>query len=469
MRMPTHFLPAFLPAPSVRAKAAHSLPTPQSLWRLWLLCAIALFLILAGTGHAAQAAALRVDGVRLGVHPDKTRLVFELNAATNFRAFTLADPYRLIIDLPELDWRAGGLPRTPRSSITGLRQGLLETGISRIVVDLAGPVSLRSAFILPGTGGKASRLVVDFLPTSASAFLAEKGKILGTLSPRTPAGQPPSPAMTAQTGTGTRTATTTTNALSLPLSSPTPAPRPQPAEKTPDRPWTKPLIVIDPGHGGVDPGAIGANRVFEKHVTLALGKALRDQLLATGRYRVKMTRDTDIYLHLGERVAFARKNKADLFVSLHADSVGKSNVRGASIYTLSEKASDAQSAKLAERENQSDLIAGVDLRAEDKEVASILVDLAMRETMNQSRFFANTVVTRMDSHGLYTLENPHRFAGFAVLKAPDIPSVLIEAGFMSNSGEARMLSQDAYRRQIADAIVSGIDSYFETVRHYDTP
>jgi len=452
---------------------------------LWTLGALALFLVLAGTlagtGHAAQtahqtaaqttaqAAALRVDGIRLGVHPDKTRLVLELNAATNFRAFTLADPYRLIIDLPEFNWRAGGLPQTPRSGVTGLRQGLLETGISRIVVDLAGPVSLRSAFVLPGTSGKASRLVVDFLPVSASAFLAEKGKTLGTLTARTPAEQPPFPAISSRTGAETRTAATTTNALALPLS-PTPAPRPpQPAEKTPDRPWTKPLIVIDPGHGGVDPGAIGANRVFEKHVTLALGKALRDQLLATGRYRVKMTRDTDIYLHLGERVAFARRNKADLFVSLHADSVGKSNVRGASIYTLSEKASDAQSAKLAERENQSDLIAGVDLRAEDKEVASILVDLAMRETMNQSRFFANTVVTRMDSHGLYTLENPHRFAGFAVLKAPDIPSVLIEAGFMSNSGEARMLSQDAYRRQIADAIVSGIDSYFETIRHYDTP
>lgn len=423
-----------------------------------LLAGLVLWSGFAITFANPALAALSIDNVRVGVHPDKTRLVFDLSNATDFRTFALPNPWRLVIDFPESNWHAGGLPRAPGSGVKGLRQGRLGNGISRVVLDLDKPIALRAAFLLPHTGGKPDRLVVDFSAVSAGSFAATKDKVLGTLNAPAMEIEPesaPSPA----------SGTITTSALAVPVA-PIPERRPDARE---EKPREKPLVVIDPGHGGVDPGAIGANRLLEKNVTLALGKALRDRLLDTGRYRVKMTRDTDTYLHLGERVAFARHNKADLFVSLHADSIGKSDVRGASIYTLSEKASDAQSAKLAERENQSDLIAGIDMRSEDKEVASILVDLAMRETMNQSRFFANTVVTRMDSQGLRTLENPHRFAGFAVLKAPDIPSVLIENGFMSNASDARLLSQDGYRRQVADAIVSGIDAYFETVRRYDTP
>lgn len=425
-----------------------------------LLAGLILWLGLAVMLCGPAQAALSIDNVRVGVHPDKTRLVFDLSNSTDFRVFTLPSPWRLVVDFPESSWRAGGLPRATGSGVKDLRQGRLGNGISRIVFDLDRPVAVRAAFLLPHGGGKPDRLVVDFASISAGAFAATKDRILGTLS--TPALETEPENIRPASGAGVA------SALAVPVA-PIPESRPKARDSGKEKPWEKPLVVIDPGHGGVDPGAIGANRLFEKNVTLALGKALRDRLLATGRYRVKMTRDSDVYLHLGERVAFARHNKADLFVSLHADSIGKTDVRGASIYTLSEKASDAQSAKLAERENQSDLIAGIDMRAEDKEVASILVDLAMRETMNQSRFFANTVVTRLDSQGIRTLENPHRFAGFAVLKAPDIPSVLIENGFMSNPGDARLLSQDGYRRQVADAIVSGIDAYFETVQHYDTP
>lgn len=407
-------------------------------------------------------AALSVDSVRVGVHPDKTRLVFELDRAADFRVFTLSSPYRMVVDFPEFQWRAGGLSRIAGSSLRGLRQGRLENGVSRIVLDLERPVSVRSAFLLPRGPGKPDRLVIDFQAVSEAVFLGERNRILGTLAV---SGGPPASLLSdilPSAGTPARTAA----ALSSP---PLPERRPPPPSAVEKPRGEKPLIVLDAGHGGVDPGAIGPGRILEKNVTLALARALRDRLLATGRYRVKMTRDSDVYLRLGERVAVARKHKADLFVSLHADSVNKAGVRGASIYTLSEKASDAQSARLAERENQSDLIAGVDLSVEDKEVASILVDLAMRETMNQSRFFANTVVTRMDSHGLDLLDNPHRFAGFAVLKAPDIPSVLIEAGFMSNANEARMLSQDAHRARIAGSLVAGIDAYFETVRRYESP
>lgn len=226
----------------------------------------------------------------------------------------------------------------------------------------------------------------------------------------------------------------------------------------------KPLIVIDAGHGGVDPGAIGSNGVFEKHITLAAARELQRALNATGRYRAELTRGGDKYLKLYQRVSIARKKKADLFISLHADTIGKSNVTGASIYTLSEKSSDAQTEKLAARENKADLIAGVDLSTEDEEVANILVDLTMRDTMNQSKFFANTIVSEMAGNGLKTLERPHRYAGFAVLKAPDIPSVLIELGFLSNRREAERLSTPAYRHQIIRALIKGIDGYFEKVR-----
>lgn len=428
-----------------------------------------------------EARALSVDGIRVGAHPDRTRLVLELSDKADFRVFLLPAPYRMVIDLPQAQWRAGVLPRT--AGISGLRQGLLEDGLSRLVLDLDRPVSVRAAFFLPRSGPAPNRLVVDFSTVPESVFRQEREKVYGTLARAsslhlTPP-QPPAPsAILAPPGPKPRDSLAAQALLapaagliaappipmrkpekssaqipSLPSSGPSSAPAPQ-------APLTKPMIVIDPGHGGVDPGAIGANGVFEKNVTLAIARELHDQLLRTGRYRVKLTRDTDVYLRLPARVAFARKHGADLFISIHADSTDRSDIRGASIYTLSEKASDAQTAKLADRENRVDLIAGVDLTGEDADVANILVDLAMRETMNQSKFLANTVVLKMNEGGLKVLENPHRFAGFAVLKAPDVPSILVESGFMSSPKEAQMLARAPWRQKIAQSLVSGIDAYF---------
>ncbi|MGB4056478.1 MAG: N-acetylmuramoyl-L-alanine amidase, partial [Alphaproteobacteria bacterium] len=214
----------------------------------------------------------------------------------------------------------------------------------------------------------------------------------------------------------------------------------------------------------VDPGAHGINGTNEKIITLAIAKELKAQLESTGRYRVALTRSDDRFIKLRDRVKIARQKEADLFISIHADSIGHSDVSGVSVYTLSEKASDAQTAKLAEQENKSDLIAGIDLSTEDKEVASILVDLAMRDTMNQSGFFANTFLKKLQSHKLNILDKPHRSAGFAVLKAPDIPSVLVETGFMSNKKEAALLSTPAYRKKIASSLREAVDAYFEKVR-----
>ncbi|MCB9990513.1 MAG: N-acetylmuramoyl-L-alanine amidase [Rhodospirillales bacterium] len=370
----------------------------------------------------------------------------------------------------------------------------MQDGISRIVVDLKAPVLINDAFLLRANDGRPNRLVVDFKKVSAAEFEKSKGKTFGIL--KVDDDHAAQSAVTSKPVTTTAAATgTTPRAVPLPPPSPRrenaapaqvrqqapPAPQPAPeiqqvsaagialpgrkpvAAAPPVTRKGKRLIVIDPGHGGVDPGAIGANGVFEKHVTLSMGKELKDLLERTGRYEVKLTRGKDKYLRLYQRVQIARAADADLFISLHADSIGKSNVRGASIYTLSEKASDEQTAKLADRENKADIIAGTDLSHEDEQVANILIDLAMRDTMNQSKFFANTLVDNLGDDGIKILEKPHRYAGFAVLKAPDIPSVLIEMGFMSNKSEAQMLSSPDYRQKIARALVAGIDAYFEKV------
>ncbi len=229
------------------------------------------------------------------------------------------------------------------------------------------------------------------------------------------------------------------------------------------------MIVVDAGHGGDDPGASGSQGLHEKNITLAMAKDLKEHLEATGRYRVMLTRSTDVFIRLSERVAIARRANADMFISVHADSISRPVVHGASIYTLSEKASDAETEKLAARENRADAIAGLKLDTQDEDVANILVDLAMRDTMNQSKFFANKVVSIFHANGIDTLEIAHRFAGFAVLKAPDIPSVLIELGYMSNDREARALSTPAYRDRIANAITGSVDTYFSTVKNTSKP
>lgn len=221
------------------------------------------------------------------------------------------------------------------------------------------------------------------------------------------------------------------------------------------------LIIIDPGHGGVDPGAIGHSGTYEKQVVLAMAHQLKKVLEASGSYRVKLTRRRDIFLRLRQRIAIARAAQGDLFISLHADSLNDPSHRGASVYTLSERASDKEAAQLAARENKSDIIAGMDFSAETPEVANILIDLAQRETMNHSARFAGALVDEL-SREIKTLRRSHRFAGFAVLKAPDIPSVLVEIGYLSNATEERLLQDPSHRQKIAHAIYRGVNRFFGT-------
>jgi N-acetylmuramoyl-L-alanine amidase len=222
----------------------------------------------------------------------------------------------------------------------------------------------------------------------------------------------------------------------------------------------KPLVILDAGHGGIDPGTHGQSGLVEKDLVLSIAKTLRKALESTGRYRVQLTRETDVFIPLRERVNIARAAHGDLFVSLHADSNDHRDVRGASVYTLSEDASDREAATLAEKENMSDIIAGVDLTGENSPVASILIDLAQRDTMNRSVRFAETVIGSLPAATMLRPLFPHRSAGFAVLKAPDIPAVLIELGYLTNAKDESEMATEAWRSRVARAISSAIDTHF---------
>jgi N-acetylmuramoyl-L-alanine amidase len=243
-------------------------------------------------------------------------------------------------------------------------------------------------------------------------------------------------------------------AMATPAALVLPPPKPQ---TTGDQ---RPVVVLDAGHGGVDPGAIGRSGIYEKEITLAMADELKKQLEATGRYQVVLTRDSDIFIRLRDRIALARAAGADLFISLHADAHSTSDLRGASVYTLSEQASDAEAAALATQENKSDVIAGVDLSHENEVVTNILIDLAQRETKNLSARFAAILVDELKADTLL-LRNSHRFAGFAVLKAPDVPSVLIELGYLSSDQDEAELRSAKHRAKLGAAILRAVDGFFE--------
>lgn len=402
------------------------------------LLTVVCLIIVVCTANLRPALALDVTSLRVGVQGDKTRLVIELSEPAKFRTFMLADPVRLVVDLPTYDWQVKSVPAEKNRGIKQVRQGPLQAGLSRVVIDLEKPSLIHAAFVIPAAKGQSDKIVIDFKPTTAADFTKGKAKVYGNMNGKVETAAKP--------------------VLKAPID---PAP-PSSTQYFPQ--GKKPLIIVDAGHGGDDPGASGSQGLHEKNITLAMAKDLKAKLEGTGRYRVQLTRSTDVFIRLGERVAIARRANADMFISLHADSISRPAVHGASIYTLSEKASDAETEKLAARENRADAIAGLNLDTQDEDVANILVDLAMRDTMNQSKFFANKVVSIFRANGIDTLDIAHRFAGFAVLKAPDIPSVLIETGYMSNDREARALSTPEYRDRLATAITRSVDDYFRTVQ-----
>lgn len=397
----------------------------------WVRAAVLVLAGLAGwslAGPMAEASAVVVTDVRVAVHePDVTRLVLEFSDSVTFEIFTLADPHRVVIDLPEVGWR---LPQKPLPRHTGLveqlRYGLFKPGNSRVVLDVNGPSAVRQAHILEPTPQNGPRLVVDLVIKPRETAVAAPARAA-----------PPPPTETA----------------SLKF---------QPPLRKPQRERPQRVVVLDPGHGGIDPGAISLNGVYEKHITLAMARAVKAELEAKGGFKVVLTRDRDVFIRLRERVEFARRAGGELFISLHADAIKDASVRGFSVYTLSERASDTVAEELAEKENKADLIAGVDFSDKSPEVANILIDLAQRETMNDSARFAAGLVDDLRQQ-TRTLRNSHRFAGFAVLKAPDIPSVLIELGFLSNPQDEAQIRNTIHRDRLAKTIARAIRGHFQHV------
>lgn len=380
-----------------------------------ILCGVTLL----GSSLSAASAQPAVTGVRTGEHVGLTRIVLDVTQKIDFHTFTLANPYRVVVDLPQLAWKVFPTNDNRRGVISNLRFGHFERGTSRMVIEAVGPVEVKRAFLLPPQGDWAYRFVIDLAPVDEASFVNSVG------APRS---------------------------LARPLGKSEKAlPKKKPGDKF--------MVVLDAGHGGVDPGTIGVSGVYEKSVTLEAARELKKILEKTNKYKVILTRDSDVFLRLRDRVQVARDHEADLFVSLHADAIKKRNVRGASVYTLSERASDAEAAALAAKENKADIIGGVQLDGESEEVTSILIDLVQRETMNLSAGFANVALPELGKH-VRTLRNGHRFAGFAVLKAPDVPSVLVEMGYLSNRRDEKMLASRKGRRPIVEALARAIDRYF---------
>jgi len=361
---------------------------------------------------------------RVGGDESQTRFVMDLTRKIDLRAFTLADPYRVVVDVPQVIFRLPAKAgESGRGLIKAFRFGLVMPGGSRIVFDLAKPARIEKAFAIDAGDGAPARLVLELAATDRESFLR---KVAAADAP-SQGDLPP------------------TNAPEAKSSDP------------------RPLIVLDPGHGGIDTGTKGPNGEEEKDIVLAFAQRLRERLDKTGKFRVLMTRTDDTFVPLADRVHIARVAGAALFVSIHADSLphGEGDAQGASVYTLSETATDSEAARLAEQENRADVIAGVDLKSEPEDVAGILLDLAERETKGFSVQFAHKLVGEMK--GATRLhKTPLKSAGFRVLRAPDVPSVLVELGYVSNRQDLQSLLSEGWRGRTADSFAQAIESYFAT-------
>ena len=368
-----------------------------------------------------------VMSARIGEHPDRTRFVVELSDPVDIRTFTLASPNRVVIDMPAVQWHLEGPPRpSGNGAVKSYRYGLFRPGNSRFVIDLSQPVVVSDALVLPPEQGYGYRIVIDLFPTTQEKFERTAGWPADLKAREYAAEQAPPQQPTA-----------------------------------PPQADARKVVIVDPGHGGIDSGTVGLDGTMEKDLVLAEGLKLRNTLQAHG-YAVHMTRDSDVFIPLRERVNMARSWHADLFISIHADSIHDPSVGGLSIYTLSDKGSDKEAAALAAKENQSDIIAGVDLSGDNSAVAPILIDLAQRDTMNKSSRFAETAIAEL-SHATDILpRHPHRSAALVVLKAPDVPAVLIELGYLSNGHDEDQMKTAAWRDGVADAIAGAVDRHFAT-------
>jgi N-acetylmuramoyl-L-alanine amidase len=390
--------------------------------RMGRLAALAVFMLIAASlqrGLAGDAGAPIAVGVRLSQDENAAKLVFDLSRPVDASASALAAPDRIVVDMPEVNFqldpavgRVGALPNV--SLVKAFRFGLLAPGKSRIVIDLGRAACPSQVSARPIVEGElAARLTIELKPCDPSAFAAL------VRSPALSTGSAPLAAAPAQ-----------------------------------------PVIVLDPGHGGVDSGARGLRGVQEKTVVFDFCAELKRQLDATRRYTIVMTRDGDQYVDLDDRVDIARKANASLFISVHADALSEdANVSGSTVYTVADRASDAEAARIAARENAADRGPEGGSQADNPDVADILFDLKRRETRTYAHIFSRGLVDNL--RGAAKLNhNPERSAGFVVLKAPEFPSVLVELGYLSNAQDVQSLASQEWQAKAAAAMVKAIDAFF---------
>ncbi|AMA57971.1 N-acetylmuramoyl-L-alanine amidase [Bradyrhizobium sp. CCGE-LA001] len=371
----------------------------------------------------ASAARLAGDG-------KQTRFILDIDQTVTFRAITLADPYRVVVDVPQVNFQLPtGTGSAGRGLVKAFRYGLVMPGGSRIVFDLTGPAKIAKSYVVEAANGQPARLVLELEEVDRSAFAP-------SLAPENRPELRPAVAV---------------------------GPATVPAAATPDTPQQKgdgrPVVVIDPGHGGIDNGTQSSGE-SEKNLVLAFGLALRDRLEKGGKFRVVMTRDDDTFIPLNDRTKIARNLNAALFVSIHADALPRAegDAQGATIYTLSDKASDAEAQRLADAENRADAIAGFNLAEEPTDVADILIDLTQRETRTFSNRFARLLMGEMKST-VRMHKHPLKSAGFRVLKAPDVPSVLVEIGYVSNKADLEHLVSEGWRSRAVGSMAQAIDAF----------
>ncbi len=349
----------------------------------------------------------------------QSKLVLTLSKAVEARAFVMERPDRVVVDLPEVNFQLDAEAGRKRDGVVqSFRYGLFAPGRSRIVIDLATPATVGRIETVTRPRDGAVLMTIPLQKVDREAFR------------RAAASADPAPAHARA-------------ASAEPIDS-------------------RPLIVIDAGHGGTDPGAIASSGVFEKDIVFGFAQDLAGKLGAGGRYRVQMTRDRDVFVPLGDRVRIAREAKADLFISIHADSISSApQVRGATIYTGSEKATDAESAKLAERENRADAAAGAEAAEAPPDIADILQELTLRETRGFSSTFARSLMGQL-APVMEMSTKPHREARFVVLRSPDVPSVLVELGYLSSKRDLEMLQNPDWRAGVTGSMARAVDQFFAT-------
>ncbi|NMG39959.1 AMIN domain-containing protein [Chelativorans sp. ZYF759] len=391
--------------------------------RLVLVVAAMLTLAAVPAASAEGGSQLVAQELRIAGDATRARLLLRFDSEPTPRWFLLRNPHRLVIDLPETEFDIESDQVQPRGLVSRFQHGRLGPGTSRIIISSEGPFTVDHIEVMENSDSPGHRLVVDLLASSDREFEEALAEQIAT--------------------TGSTQSTPKTDRL---------------GGGAVDREGRPFVIVLDPGHGGIDSGAAGTKGTQEKMITLAFALELRAALQQLDGYQIFLTRDRDLFLTLDERVRIARQHEADLFISIHADSYRQSGVRGATVYTISDRPSDAESAATAIRENLSDAIAGIEVAESKDDVADILVDLVRRETQRFSMRFARTLVGKL-SQQIDLINNPHRFAGFKVLRAPDVPSVLLELGYLSNPQDEEQLRDAEWRAGAIDSVLTAIKAF----------